>query len=944
MPQEGAGNLADGKLTFDTKLNTDGIKNGLSNVGSVASKALGLTAKAVGSVSAGLSAGAIASVKFGSNFEAAMSGVAATMGMTSTEINNGSADYERLKQAAKDAGATTKFSASQAAEALNYMALAGYDVDESIATLPTVLNLAVAGGMDLATASDMVTDSMSALGDMAGTADSFVDKMAKTSQKSNTSVAQLGEAILTVGGTAKSMAGGVDEMNTVLGILADNGIKGAEGGTALRNMILSLSAPTDTASAKMEELGLSVFDAEDKMRPMNDVFNDLNDILSTMTEGEQTQVLNTIFNKVDLKSVNALLANSGERFDELSGYIADCDGAAANMADTMNNNLQGSVTILQSALEGLGIAVYEQMEEPLKEAVKVGNGYIDELSAALKENGPDGLVSALGQILADIALRAAEFAPQLIELAVQLIKELAQGIIDNLPELMDAAGKIADAILDGIGDLCPALDPVIDAIKNITDNLDDIALAAEVAAIAFVGLKAGMAIQSAVKGFQEAKLTIALFKASAEGANIAQAALNGTLTLGETAVALFTGQVSLAELATAGLSKAHGILNAVMSANPITLIVIAIAALVAIFVVLWNKCDWFREFWIGLWENIKEAASNALDAVVTFFTETIPNFIQSIVDWFNELPERLTEWGENVYETVTTAVQNTIESAVQFFSELPNKIAYCLGFCIGKIIKFGIDIVNWAITELPKFVDSVIKFFAELPGKAWKWLANAISKVSEFGSNLIKKGKEAGLNFVKSLVDFIKTAPNRILMWLLKTIDNVMQFKEKMIRKAVEAGKGFVDKLIDGVKSLPDQMQTIGKNIVDGIWKGISGGWKWLGDKVNELANSLFEGAKAALDIHSPSKKFKWIGEMCVAGIDEPLEDYNPYDTLNKSMKMNAGVMTINHRYSAGGTNGVSRVDYKGMADAFAYALGKSGLTVKVNNRDFGRVIRDVVS
>lgn len=224
----------------------------------------------------------------------------------------------------------------------------------------------------------------------------------------------------------------------------------------------------------MEELGLSVFDAEGKMRPMNDVFNDLNDILSTMTEGEQTQVLNTIFNKVDLKSVNALLANSGERFDELSGYIADCDGAATNMADTMNNNLQGSVTILQSALEGLGIAVYEQMEEPLKEAVKVGNGYIDELSAALKENGPDGLVSALGQILADIALRAAEFAPQLIELAVQLIKELAQGIIDNLPELMDAAGEIADAILDGIGDLCPAIEPVTDAIQVLLDNMDKV--------------------------------------------------------------------------------------------------------------------------------------------------------------------------------------------------------------------------------------------------------------------------------------------------------------------------------------------------------------------------------------------------------------------------------------------------------------------------------------
>lgn len=898
--------MADGKLVFDTKLNTDGIKNGLSNVGSVASKALGLTTKAVGSVSAGLSAGAIASVKFGSNFEAAMSGVAATMGMTSAEINSGSADYERLEQAAKDAGATTKFSASQAAEALNYMALAGYDVDESIATLPTVLNLAAAGGMDLATASDMVTDSMSALGDMAGTADSFVDKMAKTSQKSNTSVAQLGEAILTVGGTAKSMAGGVDEMNTVLGILADNGIKGAEGGTALRNMILSLSAPTDTASAKMEELGLSVFDAEGKMRLMNDIFNDLNGILSTMTEGEQTQVLNTIFNKVDLKSVNALLANSGERFDELSGYMADCDGAAANMADTMNNNLQGSVTILQSALEGLGISVYEQMEEPLKEAVKVGNGYIDELSAALKENGPDGLVAALGQILADIALRAAEFAPQLIELAVQLIKELAQGIIDNLPELIEAAGKIADAILDGIGDLCPALDPIIDAIKTLADNMDTLTPIVVSLTAAFVAWKVAISIVELI--------------------NSVKAAMEG-LTLAEKATEL-----------------AQKLLNATMLANPFVLIVTLIAGLVAAFIYFWNTSESFRQFWIDLWENIKTFCSDAINAIISFFTESIPNGIESLKKSFAQWRDDMREHLELVKMEWTEKIQETIDAVVTFFSELPEKIAYWLGFCIGKIIKFGIDIVNWAITEMPKFVESVMKFFAELPIKSWIWLLSTISKVANFGSNLIEKGKHAGHNFVESLINFIKTTPNKILMWLLKTIDNVMQFKENLVKKAMEAGKGFVDKITEGLKGLPDQMRTIGKNIVDGIWKGISGGWKWLVDQVKGLANSLFQGAKDALDIHSPSKKFKWIGEMCVAGIDEPLEDYNPYDTLNKSMKMNAGIMTINHKYSASGIGSATRTDYTGMADAFVYALGRAGLTVKINNRDFGRVIREVVN
>lgn len=252
--------------------------------------------------------------------------------------------------------------------------------------------------------------------------------------------------------------------------------------------------------------------------------------------------------------------------------------------------------------------------------------------------------------------------------------------------------------------------------------------------------------------------------------------------------------------------------------------------------------------------------------------------------------------------------------------------------------------MNWAITEMPKFVESVMKFFAELPIKSWIWLLSTISKVANFGSNLIEKGKHAGHNFVESLINFIKTTPNKILMWLLKTIDNVMQFKENLVKKAMEAGKGFVDKITEGLKGLPDQMRTIGKNIVDGIWKGISGGWKWLVDQVKGLANSLFQGAKDALDIHSPSKKFKWIGEMCVAGIDEPLEDYNPYDTLNKSMKMNAGIMTINHKYSASGIGSATRTDYTGMADAFVYALGRAGLTVKINNRDFGRVIREVVN
>ncbi len=373
----------------------------------------------------------VASIKTAADFESSMSQVAATMGMTSQEIENGSKDYEKLEKAARDMGSATQYSASEAAEALNYLALAGYDVDRSVETLPIVLNLAAAGGIDLASASDMVTDAMSALGDTAGTAENFVDKMAKTSQKSNTSIAQLGEAILTVGGTAKTLAGGTTELNTALGILADNGIKGAEGGTALRNMILSLSAPTDTAAEKMEELGLKVFDANGNMRPMNDIFNDLNATLSTMSQGEQTQVLNEIFNKTDLKSVNALLANSGDRFNELSGYLGDCDGAAATMADTMNNNLNGQITQLKSAVSEAAISIGQTLMPMIKDVVAKVQEWTDKFN---------GLDDKQKKIIVVIGLVVAALGPLLIIIGT---------LISSIGAITGAAGTLI-TVLGGI--------------------------------------------------------------------------------------------------------------------------------------------------------------------------------------------------------------------------------------------------------------------------------------------------------------------------------------------------------------------------------------------------------------------------------------------------------------------------------------------------------------
>lgn len=404
---------------------------------------------------------AAASVNTGMAFDSSMSQVAATMGYTVDELNDSTSEasqnFSQLREFAMEMGANTAFSASQSADALNYMALAGYDAETSMAMLPNVLNLAAAGGIELASASDMVTDAQSALGLTLKETNELVDMMAKTSSKSNTSVAQLGEAILTVGGTAKTLSGGTTELNMALGVLADNGIKGAEGGTALRNMILSLSAPTDKAAAQLKAMGVEAFDAEGNLRPLNETFGDLNGALSTMTQEEQTQALNAIFNKVDLKSVNAMLGTSAERFDELSDSIANSKGAAQGMADTQLDNLAGDITLFKSALEGAQIVISDELTPSLRDFTQFGTEAVTKLSDAFQEGGLTGAMGALGGILSDGLGMIIEMLPTAIDAGMQLLGALGQGLLDNMPLIIDAAIQIVTTLGDGILRSLPVL-------------------------------------------------------------------------------------------------------------------------------------------------------------------------------------------------------------------------------------------------------------------------------------------------------------------------------------------------------------------------------------------------------------------------------------------------------------------------------------------------------
>ncbi|MDU6295528.1 phage tail tape measure protein [Clostridium celatum] len=793
--------MSDGRIVIDTDIDNSGAEQGISKLSSVASTGLKGVATVVAGTATAIGGLGVAATKVGMSFESAMSQCAATMGLTAEEIANGSESFEMLEKAAKDAGATTQFSASQSAEALNFLALAGYDAEKAVKTLPTVLNLAAAGGMELGEASDMVTDAMSALGDKAGTAESFVDKLAKTSQKSNTSVAQLGQAILTVGGTAKVLSGGVDEMNTVLGILADNGIKGAEGGTALRNMILSLTAPTDTAAEAIESLGLQVLDAEGNMRPMNDIFNDLNGTLSTMTQGEQTQVLNKIFNKVDLKSVNALLANSGERFDELSGYIANCDGAAADMAETMNDNLQGKMTILGSSLEGLGIQIYEKLEGPLKTAA-------------------DTAIESLGNI------------------AESLNSGDLGGRIDKLAE---AFGNMITKIAEGVETWLPR---IVEALTWLLENSNTIATGIIAIGTAMLTLKVVNAITAVVNTFKAWKL-------ANEGVTAAQWLLNAAMSANPIGIviALVAGLV-------AGLiylwNTNDGFKTACINAwNYIKSVALDVWGGICDFFTktipeAWNSfVSWFKgipQWFKGIWDSVLAVFKEWGMNIELFFTETIPKAIQSVIGWFNQLPEKIgyalgyalgsiVKWGVNTWNYLTTNVPIWIESIVKYFKELPGKIWTWLVNTYNKVTTWGSNMFNKAKEVGTNFINNIINWFKQLPGQISTWLSNTIAKVSEFATNLGNKALEAGKNMVNNIIDAVKNLPSQMASIGSSIVEGVWNGITSMGSWIADKVSGFFGGIVDGAKKAlginsPSKVfrDQVGKWIMPGVADGIEKG------------------------------------------------------------------------------------------------------------------------
>lgn len=400
-------------LTADMKRAVSDLKNELSGMADIIKKGelamLAFTAS---------------SAKVGAGFESGMSQVAATL-----QTSAGSEEYAKLSAAAKEMGESTSYSAAQAASALNSLAQAGYTADEAVARLPKTLALAKAGGLDLANAAKIVTQSMASLQLSEEELDKLLDEMARTGQKSNTNIAELGEAIKTVGGTIDMAGQSMETMFTELGMLANAGVAASEAGTHLRNILLSL-VKTDVQSS-LHDMGVEVVDSTGKVRDLCDIMTDLSEATSDMASGELIATFGDLFNVRDLSSINALLNGTKGSMQALREEIENSQGAATQMAQTMGDNLTGDVTILKSAVEGLQIAVSERLSPALRKATQEGTEFIGGLTDSVK-------AGELRKVFEDFAESLSEFVEHGLDNAARILPT----IISFLAKIMDYADDI----------------------------------------------------------------------------------------------------------------------------------------------------------------------------------------------------------------------------------------------------------------------------------------------------------------------------------------------------------------------------------------------------------------------------------------------------------------------------------------------------------------------
>lgn len=827
-----------------------GFSSALNTVGSGLAKGVTLPLLGVGT----------AAVKVASSFDSAMSEVKAISGATGTQ-------FTQLRDKAIEMGAKTKFSATESAEAFKYMAMAGWDTKDMLNSISGIMNLAAASGEDLGTVSDIVTDAMTAFGLAAdGTtkvlkngynvevsnAEHFSDVLAEASSRSNTNVSLMGATFKYVAPIAGAMGYSIEDTAVAIGLMANAGIKGEQAGTALRSTITRLVKPTKESGTAMDALGISVTNSDGSMKSLDSILKQLRSSMSGLTEDQKASYAAMLAGQEGMSGLLAIVNASDEDYNKLSESIANCTGASREMADTMQDNLGGAVTLLKSALESAGITIGERLTPYIRELAEWITGLVEKFNS-LSDSQQD-LIVKIGLILTAIA-------------PVMLIGSKVFSLLSSVIGIITTVGS--------------ALSTVFAFGLNAT-------------ALSAAGASTGVTMLAGAIGFL---------------------------------------------------------------ASPITLVIAAITALVAAFVIAYKKSETFRNFINSLVEDLK-----------TFFTETVPQafeiFKEKISEVFENAKQKIGEFKDKCQEIVqnviefftvtlpqgieqfaTVTIPSFVQNVITFLQELPNNLGNMVGEMLGHLYLFATSAIEWATTAIPEFINSVVTFFQELPNRVWEWLVNTYNKVTEWGSNMIQKGIEVGSNFLQTVGEFFSQLPGRIWNFLAQTFQKVVAWGSQMVSSGRAAITSFVSTVVGIVTSLPSkvrgilsqipakvsqlgsQLRSAGAAAFNALWNGIKSvgdsilGWvSGFASTIKSFISGIVEGFNNVVGSADSAKS----AAASVKGRHANGLDYVPYNGYIAELHKGERVLTAqeNKEYNEGrrGQGGDTFNFYNTKPEPYEYA------------------------
>lgn len=864
-----------GYLDLDTSGFTKGFKSAKSDLKAFQSDtataqdktvALGSAMAGVGStltkyVTAPLVGVGAAAVKVTSDFDSGMSKVSAISGATGE-------DLQALRDKAIEMGAKTKFSAGESAEAFQYMAMAGWKTEDMLNGISGVMDLAAASGEELGTVSDIVTDALTAFGLSAKDSGHFADVLAQASSNSNTNVGLMGATFKYVAPIAGALGYSIEDTATAIGLMANAGIKGEQAGTSLRAILTRLIDPPKDAAVAMQELGIEMTNMDGSVKPLDEVIGQLRTGFAGLDDAQKASFASAIGGQEAMSGLLAIVGASDADFEKLTSAIDNSDGAAQRMAETMQDNLAGSVEQLGGAIESAGIVIGDKLSPYIRQLAD----WIAELVDKFNNLSPEmqdfiikaGLIAAaVGPILligGKFLMFVATFGSK--------IKAMVDGF-KLLGTMFKTFGSgIGSLVSKGFGLLKGAITGIMGALKALWG----IMLANPITIV--------IAIIAALVG-----AFIYFWNTSEDFRNFWINLWEGIKDAASSAVDWIKEKIGqIGTFFTETLPNAFNSAIQWIKDNWLGIGLLLVNPIVGGLKLLYDNNEGFRNWVNNLWDTIKEGFKNGWEAIVTFFTETIPAWVESVGQFFLELPykigyalgyayetirQKIMEWGMYLIETIPQIIDNVH----QWFMQLPGRIWEALVSAYNFIVQWGTDTWNSFIQTCTNVYNTVVEWFQQLPTRIWEFITDAYNKIVQWGVDTWNSFVNTCVNIYNTVVQWFQQLPGAIWNFLLDIVNKIGQWGWSMINSVGSSMSNMYNTVVSWLSGLPGQfsawfgsvlnflwglpgeMYNIGANILNSLWSGLQSVFSGLINWVSSIADSILGFFRGIIDGASSARR-----------------------------------------------------------------------------------------